>query len=133
MNPTRIYLSLAKLLEIVEFPRGDKLKEVWHNCSAHRSAHLLIIEISSHSHVKRKQPRKILLQYSCSVTMIKIVKKCLWGKIHELNTLVGSPMILSHKHRISMLQKVACCRITTSGSFRSFVKFCMQSFRFFRN
>ena len=26
MNPTRIYLSLAKLLEIVEFPRGDELK-----------------------------------------------------------------------------------------------------------
>ena len=26
MNPTRIYLSLAKLLEIVEFPRCDELK-----------------------------------------------------------------------------------------------------------
>ena len=26
MNPTRIYLSLAKLLEIVEFPKGDELK-----------------------------------------------------------------------------------------------------------
>ena len=25
-NPTRIYLSLAKLLEIVEFPRLDELK-----------------------------------------------------------------------------------------------------------
>ena len=26
MNHTRIYLSLAKLLEIVEFPRGDEFK-----------------------------------------------------------------------------------------------------------
>ena len=26
MNPTGIYLSLAKLLEIVEFPKGDELK-----------------------------------------------------------------------------------------------------------
>ena len=26
MNPARIYLSLAKLLEIVEFPRDDELK-----------------------------------------------------------------------------------------------------------
>ena len=26
MNPTRIYLSLANLLEIVEFPRLDELK-----------------------------------------------------------------------------------------------------------
>ena len=26
MNPTRIYLSLTKVLEIVEFPRVDELK-----------------------------------------------------------------------------------------------------------
>ena len=26
MNPTRICLSLAKLLEIIDFPRGDELK-----------------------------------------------------------------------------------------------------------
>ena len=64
-------------------------KEVWYNCSAHRSAHLFIIEISSHRHIKRKRPQRILLQYSYSVTMINIVKKYLRREIHELNTLIG--------------------------------------------
>ena len=27
MKLTRVYLSLAKMLEIVEFPRGDELKQ----------------------------------------------------------------------------------------------------------
>ena len=55
----------------------------------HRSAHSFIIEINSRSHRKRKQPQIIFLQFSCSVTMINIVKKCLWKKIYELNTLIG--------------------------------------------
>ena len=69
------------------------LEEVRYNCSAHRSAHLFIIGISSHSHIKRKQPQRTFLQYSCSVTMINIVKKYLWRKIHKLKTkytLIGS-------------------------------------------
>ena len=49
-------------------------KEVQYNGSALRSAHLFIIAISSHSHIKRKQPQRIFLQYSCSVTMNNIVK-----------------------------------------------------------
>ena len=53
-------------------------------------------------------------------------------KIHELNTLIGLLMILSHKHRINIISKIACCRITTGGSFCSFVKFCMHGFLFFR-
>ena len=36
-------------------------KEVWYNCSAHGSAHLFIIEISSHNHIKWKQPQKFFL------------------------------------------------------------------------
>ena len=53
------------------------LKEVRYNCSAHGSAHFFIIAISSHSHKERKQPQIILLQYSCSVNMINIVRKYL--------------------------------------------------------
>ena len=49
-------------------------KEVRYNCSAHRSAHLFMIVISSHSHIKSKQPQRIFLHYSCPVTMINIVK-----------------------------------------------------------
>ena len=52
-------------------------KEVRYNCRAHRSAHLFILAIRSYSHIKRKQPQKTFLQYSCSVTMIHIVKKYL--------------------------------------------------------
>ena len=70
------------------FP-NDYIKEVWYNCSVHRSADLFIIEIPSHSHIKRKQPQIIFLQYICSATMINIVKKCLWKKIHEQNILSG--------------------------------------------
>ena len=65
-------------------------KEVWYNCSAHRSAYLFITEIISHSHIERKQTQGIFLQYSCSVTKINVVRKYLWRKIHELNTLTGS-------------------------------------------
>ena len=54
-------------------------KEVRHDCSEHRSAHLFTIAISSHSHIKRKQPQRIFLQYSCSVTMINIVKNICEG------------------------------------------------------
>ena len=67
-------------------------KEVWYNCSAHRSAHLFINEISSHIHGSShgSSQRRIFLQYSCSVSTINIFKKYLSGKIHELNNLVGS-------------------------------------------
>ena len=51
---------------------------------------LFVMEISSHSHIKRKQPQKIFLQYSCSLIMINIVKKYLWKKIHDLNNLSWS-------------------------------------------
>ena len=88
--------------------------------------------ISSHSHIIRKQSQRTFLHYSCYVTMINIVKRYLWMKIHELNTLIGLLMILSHKHRINIISKIACCRITTGGSFCSFVKFCMHGFLFFR-
>ena len=37
------------------------IKEVRYNCSAHRSAHLFIIAISSHSHIRRKQPQRTFL------------------------------------------------------------------------
>ena len=33
------------------------IKEVQYNCSAHGSAHLFIIAISSHSHKERKLPQ----------------------------------------------------------------------------
>ena len=38
------------------------IKEVWYNCSTHRSVYLFIMEISSHSHIKQKQPRRAFLQ-----------------------------------------------------------------------
>ena len=57
-----------------------EFKEVWFNCSVHRSAHLFIIEISSHSDIKWKQPQRIFLQYSWSVTMINIMKNICEGK-----------------------------------------------------
>ena len=45
----------------------------------------------SHSHIKRNQPQRISLQYTCSLTMINIVQKYLkYLKIHELNTLIRS-------------------------------------------
>ena len=108
------------------------VKEVRCNCSSHRSAHLFIIAISSHSHIILKQSQRTFLQYSCSVTMINIVKRYLWMKIHELNTLIGLLMILSNKHRINIIPKIYCCRRTTGGCFHSFLKFSMHGFRFFR-
>ena len=61
---------------VCEFLRPKSLlKDVPYNYSAHRSAHLFIIAISSHSHIKRKQPQIIFLQYSSSVTIFNIVKK----------------------------------------------------------
>ena len=70
-----------------------------------------IIEINSHSHIKRKQPQIIFLQYNCSVTMINIVKKYMWRKIHALNTLIGSSNDSEPQSQI--LWKVIWCRITT--------------------
>ena len=37
------------------------IKEVQYNCSAHGSAHLFIIAISSHSHKEQKEPQFFLL------------------------------------------------------------------------
>ena len=65
------------------------IEEVWYNCKAHCSAHLFIIEISSHSHIKRKHPQWIFLQCSCTVGMINVVKKYMCRAIDELNTLIG--------------------------------------------
>ena len=53
------------------------LKELRYNCSVHRSAHLFIIATSSHSHLKRKKSQIIFLLYSCSLTIINIVKRYL--------------------------------------------------------
>ena len=64
------------------------INEAWYKCSAHRSVRFFIIEISSHKHIKWKQSQRIFLSYSCSVTMINNIKKYLWRKIHELNTLI---------------------------------------------
>ena len=79
---------------------------------------------SSHSHIKRKPPQILFLQYNCFLTMINIVKKYLRRKIHELNTLIGSfddsqPQA-QNKYIVTnrLLQK------SYQGSFRSFVKFC---------
>ena len=70
------------------------VKEVRYNYTAH----LFIIDISSHSHKEWKQPQIIFVQYSCCITIINILKKYLRRKIHELNTLIGILMIHSHKH-----------------------------------
>ena len=52
-----------------------------HSCSAHRSAHLFTMAISSYSLEERKQPLIIFIQYSCSVTMVISSKKICEGKI----------------------------------------------------
>ena len=54
-----------------------------------RSAHLFILAIGSHSHIRRKRPERTFLEYSCSVTIIKFFKKYLRGKIQELTTFIG--------------------------------------------
>ena len=65
-------------------------KEVQYNSSEHHSVQLFIVAISSHSHIRQEQPQETFLQYSCFITTINIVKKYIWKKIHELNTLIGS-------------------------------------------
>ena len=108
------------------------LKEVQYNCSTHRSAHLFIIAISSHSHINRKQPQRTFLHYSCSVTMINIVKKYLLRKIHKLNTLIDLQMILSHKHRINIIVKNRLLQNNDCWLFPQFCEVLHVSFRFFR-
>ena len=66
--------------------RNTQLKDVRYNCIEHRSAHLFMMARSSHSHIQRKHPQMIFLQYRCSVTMIDVVKKHLKKKNQELNT-----------------------------------------------
>ena len=52
-------INEIKSLEKNEQSLRIQLKQVRYNCTAHRSAHLFIIAISSHSHIKWKQPRSI--------------------------------------------------------------------------
>ena len=47
--------------------------DVRYNCSEHRSLHLFVIAISSHSHIRRNQPQRTFFQCSCSVTIIIIM------------------------------------------------------------
>ena len=42
-------------------------KEVQYNSSEHHSVQLFIIAISSHSHIRQKQPQETFLQYSCFI------------------------------------------------------------------
>ena len=88
---------------------------------------------SSHNHHKTEAATKNFLQCFSSVTMINIVKKYMWLKIHELKPWSDVLLILSHRQGINILQKIVCYRIITGGCFHSFVKFCIQSLRFFRN
>ena len=44
------------ILGMIRLPQGGLM-----DCSGHRSANLFIIEISSHNHIKRKQPQTIFL------------------------------------------------------------------------
>ena len=121
-----LIMSLTLIIRNTWMSLWAKVKEVQYSWSAHCSAHLFIIAISSHSHAERKQPQRIFLQRNCSVTMINIVKKYIWRKIHDriLWWFLNRPwsdlvMILSHKHGINILYKITCCRITTGGCFRS--------------
>ena len=79
--------------------------------------------------MKWKQPQIVFLQYSCSLTMINIVKKYMWRKIHELNTLIGCSQA---RNEYNVKKKNASYRITTGVCFHSFIKFYIQSFRFFQ-
>ena len=70
--------------------KNYQIKEVQCSSSAHHSVQLLIISLSSNSHIRRKQPQRTFLQKRCSVTMINVIKKILYRKIQELNTSSGS-------------------------------------------
>ena len=89
VGSVNLNLAMLRCLE-TKIMKVKLLKEVQCNCSTVRSAHLFIITISSHSHIRRRQPQKTFLQYSCSVTIVNIVTKYLSKKIHELITLIGS-------------------------------------------
>ena len=112
---------------------NDSVKEIWHNCSAHRSALLFIIDISSHCHVKRKQPQRIFLTKAALQPWFISLKNICHGKFMTWTPWSDVLMILSHKHKINILWKIACYIITTGGCFRFFVKFSTQSFNFLRN
>ena len=66
----KIYTS--KIKKFVICMNGKAFNNIWLTWSL-LEAYLFIIEISSHSHIKRKQPQIIFLQYRCSLTMINIV------------------------------------------------------------
>ena len=76
----KVWRGLRSFEERLQSWHHGRIKEIRYNCSADRSAQLFIIAISSHCHIKRKQPQKIFLQYSCSVSKINIIKKYLWCK-----------------------------------------------------
>ena len=59
---------------------SSQFMEVWYNFSAHRSAHFLILEISSDSHIKLIQPQWSFLQYGCSLTMLISLRNICEGK-----------------------------------------------------
>ena len=111
--------------QVLVFFECTYIKEVQYNCSTHGSVHLFIIAISSHSHKERKKP-----QFYSNITMINI-KKRLRRKIHELKTLIGTSDDSQQQARNKYIVKIAFCAITTGGCFCFFVKFCLQSFRFF--
>ena len=69
-------------------------------------------------HNRNKQPQRVFLQYRCSITMINIVKKYMWKKIYELNTLIAYSDDFSHRYRINILQKIACKK-SPGGCFHS--------------
>ena len=76
----KVWRGLRSFEERLQSWHHGRIKEIRYNCSADRSAQHFIIAISSHCHIKRKQPQKIFLQYSCSVSKINIIKKYLWCK-----------------------------------------------------
>ena len=54
----------------------------------------------------------------------KSIKTTLNREIYEINTLIW---FSNDFYRINIISKINCCRITTGGCFRSFVKFCIHT------
>ena len=67
----KILKQKLNIIQLCSWKRIKILKQVRYNCSAHCSAHLFIIAIRSHSHIKWN------------------LKKYMLRKIYELNTLIG--------------------------------------------
>ena len=73
------------------------------------------------------------LYYSCSVTMINIVKKYPGRIIHELNILIGCSDNCQSQAHNKYTVKNHLLQNNYPGCFGSFVKFCVQNFHFCRN